>query len=155
MNNTVHFVTHFRYTLTQVKQVQSGQGDPAQLVVLLDNVGPHTHEHLEHLKGDPTAKSQYKTFVKMQMMLGKMADQFKKQVAKLAKSKSQEKPSVDPQMMEGIMKVMGDLKLKEMKLQGDETRKERKLEADLRRKDLTSAANINRRMFESQINGAR
>jgi hypothetical protein len=153
-NSVVHFITHFKDMMAHLQQVKAGQGDPVSLITHLDNGGAHNHNHLEKIQADPTRKEQYKQFNKMHVMLAKLTDQVKKQVQKAVQSQQQPKPQIDPEAIAKIMKVQGELKLKEVKLVSDENRKDRKLKADLERKDLTTAANIHRRNAEVfSVNG--
>lgn len=155
MNHAVHLTSHFKYAFAGVQAIQQGAADPQQVITLLDNTGPHTHEHLDKLKGDATRKNEYKLLVKVQAQLGKITDQLKKQVEKIQASGQPGKPQVDTDQAEGMMKMLGDQKLKEAKLLMDEKRKDRKTEADMRRKDMVTAANIYRRNAETIGNGSR
>jgi hypothetical protein len=153
-NNVIHFTTHFKDMMLHLQEVKGGKGDPMQLLQHLDNGGAHNHKHLEEIKTDPTRKDQYKSFLKMHLTLAKMTDQLKKQVSKAMKSQQQAKPQFDENALAEIMKVQGELKLKETKLLSDESRKDRKLQADMRRKDQQTAANIFRRNAETfSVNG--
>lgn len=149
MNHAIHFVSHFKSDITHLQQVQSGQGDPFELVRHLDNSGVNMHEHLQAMQGDPTRKDQLQQFTKMQMMLGKMADQIKKQVLKQMKSQQKPQPKIDPEALAKLLQVQGEIKLKNTKMLLDEQRKDRKLDADMQRKDRQTAANIYRRNAES------
>jgi hypothetical protein len=100
---------------------------------------------LEELKKDPTLKQETKAFIKLHAMLGKMADQLKKQIAKGGAGRQGGKGIINPQAMDGmenILKLVGDQKLKELKLQIEEARKDRETAADTRRKYSVTAANI-------------
>jgi hypothetical protein len=148
-NPLVHLETHFKDLAARLQQVQAGQGNPVDLITRMDNAGPHDHQHLEAMKGDPTLKNEYKKYTKVQMTLAKMADQLKKQVAKAQKSNQQAQPKIDPKAMEGLMKVMLEAKTKETKMQMDEARKDKKMEFDLHRKDQTTAHEMMLKRFET------
>jgi hypothetical protein len=148
-NPMVHLQTHFGDLTNRVQQLSSGQGDPASLITRLDNAGPHDHQHLEAIKGDPTLKNEYKRLTKVQMSLGKITDQLKKQVEKAQKSNQKAQPKVDPKMMEGLLKVMLEAKTKETKMKLDEARKDKKMEFDVARKDKTTAHDMILKRFET------
>jgi len=144
-NPLIHFQTHFKDAMQHLQQLQQGHGNPVEVVQHLDNTGPHNHSHLQAMKDDPTLKDEYKQFNKMQMMLGKLADQLKKQVAKAQKSNGNGKqPNIDPKMIEGIMKVKADAKIKTAKMVLDEKRKDQKAQFEMKRKDQVTAADIYR-----------
>lgn len=157
-NPAIHFDTHFKDAMLHVQQVNGGQGDPVALVTHLDNVGPHNLKHLEAMKGDPTRKDQCAQMVKMEMMLGKVADQVKKQVKDAQAQQQPPQPQIDPKMIADILQVQGELKLKEIKLQDDMSRRERQFQQKSRLADIKTADHIKRKNAETfqpqPMNGA-
>lgn len=121
-NPAIHFMTHVKDQLLHAKQVQSGQGDPKALLQHFDNAGPHNQKHLDVMAGDPTRKVEYEQMVKMQMVLGKMADEIKQAVSQMQAEQQPQQPQVDPKvatgLITGLAKVKADQEVKQAALAG-------------------------------------
>lgn len=146
-NAPLHFTVHSKDAMAHLQQMQQGQADPKAVLVHLDNVGPHLHLHLQAMEGDPTREAQYQQMQKAWVMLAKMTDQLKAQVANA--QPDQQQPQVDPQHLQDLMKIMTDAKTKHEKMQLDEARKDKKLQGDIQRKDLQTSSDIMRKNAES------
>lgn len=114
--------------------VQQGPQDPRQqmaLLVHLEQAGPHMAQHLQMLQGDPTRQQEVKQKQKQLDDLGKKTDQLQQQVQEAQGAQGQngngaQDGGLGPEMLPKVMKVAGDLKLKEKKQEADLALKTRK-----------------------------
>jgi hypothetical protein len=138
-------------------QQQNGNGQqqppapaasPGEVLVHLENAGPHMTQHLQALSGDPTRKDQVTAFQQQLSQLGKISDQLHQQVTEQMKAQAanapqpQEQP--DPDMVAKMTKVKGDLAIKEQKMQADHELKVRKQTFNETLADKKTAAGIQR-----------
>jgi hypothetical protein len=122
------------------------KANPTEVLVHLENAGPHMAQHLQKLQGDPTRKEQVKQFQQQLSQLGKISDQLHQQLTEGLKAKAdQPEPGApDPEMMAKVMKVKGDLNLKAQKMEADHELKVRKQEFTEGLADKKTAAGIQR-----------
>lgn len=137
-DDATHFGVHFQDVQDHIQQSQGGQSDPMQLLIHLEQAGVHMNQHLARMAGDPSRKDMVDQARQAIVMMSKMSDQLKKQLAQAmaaqaAANPPQEQPDPD------LVKVLGDLKLKGMKNQGDLQLKAQKQEQQMRLKDLQAA----------------
>jgi hypothetical protein len=88
------------------------KANPTEVLVHLENAGPHMTQHLQALQGDPTRKEQVDQFQKQLQQLGKISDQLHQQLTEQLKAKAdQPQPGAppDPEMQAKMAKVAGDL----------------------------------------------
>jgi len=148
-DHVVHFGEHLKDVQQHVQQTQGGQNpqgdpsDPMKLLVHLEQAGPHMNAHLVHIQGDPTRKDMVGQMRQALVALGKLADQLKQQMAEAMKAQAgQQQQQPDPEAAAKIMKVVGDLKLKQAKNEGDMQLKAQKQAQQMRLKDLQTAHNM-------------
>lgn len=163
-NHATHFQVHMADAMTHVQQVMgqgqngsNGQGmgpqnSPIELLIHLEQAGPHLHQHLQQIAGDPTRKTQIKQFQKQWQDLSHITDKVQKEVDKYLQEQAQQQPPAqpDPEKLAPLLKVQGDLQLKAKKQTGDLALKAHKQMHTERLADLKTAAEIRRRNVESQ-----
>jgi hypothetical protein len=151
-NHSIHFDTHMKDVM---QNVQQPQGDPASKLLHMEQAGPHMHQHLDALKGDPTRKAEVKQKQKALDQLGKMSDQMGQQVQESMRSAAAQQPNgeqgqgqqpggVPADMIPKMAKVQGDLTLKAQKQKADMALKERKQAHSEQLSDKKTAASIQR-----------
>lgn len=140
-DHVVHFQSHFQDLAEHAKQVEAGQADPRELLVHLNQAGPHTHEHLQQIAGDPTRKEQVKGMTKAWMEMSQMTDKLTQEIeaSDAAAAANQPQQAPDPALIAALAKVDGDLKIKERKMMGDMALKAQKQNFTLRQKDIQTA----------------
>lgn len=138
-NHSIHFDTHMQDVMEHMK----AQGDPMGKAIHAEQVGPHLHQHLELLKGDPTRKQEVKQKEKQLSELSKMADQMHQNITEALKAQPQpngQQQQPDPK----VLKVQGELGLKAAKQKGEFALKERKQAHSEILSDKKTAATIRR-----------
>lgn len=155
-NHIVHFQIHLQDVAAHAEQVQAGQADPMSLMVHLQQAGPHTHEHLAAIQGDPTRKAQVEEMTKVWLNMSKMADQLQQQLEEAAQAAEKDQPPTapDPKLIAALAKVNGELDIKRMKAMGDLQLKSDKQKATLRLKDASTAHDMRLRNFEAMATPA-
>lgn len=150
-DHVLHFGSHFADVAKHAQQVQSGQGNPMELLVHIEKVGPHTHEHLAAISMDESRKGQMKGMMEAWMGLSKMADQLRQQIeeAQAAAAASQPQQAPDPALIAALAKVDGELALKARKQQGDFMLKAQKQRFTLMQKDASLAHDMRLENFEA------
>lgn len=148
-DHVIHFQIHYKLGTFVLQSWQGGQIEPAMALMVLHNVGPHLKSHLDLIAGDPSREAQYKQMLQAWDMLSKYADKLQQEVEEAAKAE-QPAPQPDPAMVAAIMKVQGELKLKETKMIGDLQLKAQKQTATLRMKDVQTAHSMRTQTLEAQ-----
>lgn len=150
-DNFVHFQMHGQDVQAHAQEVQAGQSDPQSLYVHLEQAGPHMHDHLVPMAGDPTRKNQVEQMTKSWLAMSKMADQLKQHLDEAAKAQAENQPQQQPppELIAALAKVHGDLQIKQTKMQGDMALKQQKQDAMLRLKDLQTAHNVKLATFKT------
>jgi len=140
-DDATHFGIHLQFVGQMAQATQAGQVDPHQLLLVLEQAGPHTHEHLQNIAGDPTRKVQVKQMTEAWLNMSKMADQLGQQVAEMDKAAAAQQPqqAPDPELIAALAKVHGELAIKRDKMQGDLILKKDKQDATMRLKDVQAA----------------
>lgn len=140
-DHAIHFQVHFTDLAMHAQQVKEGQSDPMSLMVHLEQAGPHTHEHLFAMMGDPTRKAQLEEMQKAWLAMSKMADQLKQQLEEAAAAQQANQPAQapDPKLIAALAKVHGELDIKRTKIMGDLQLKAEKQRAQLRMTDVKTA----------------
>lgn len=148
-DHVVHFGEHLNDVQQHAQQVGGGQNggdpsDPMKLLIHLEQAGPHMNAHLLHVQGDPTRKDMVGQMRQALVALGKLTDELKQQLTEAMQAQAQQQPGQgpDPEAAAKIMKVVGDLKLKQAKNEGDMQLKAQKQDQQLRLKDLQAAHNM-------------
>lgn len=143
-DNVIHFEKHFEDVAGHAQQVQQGGDSPENLMVHLEQAGPHLHEHLFAMMGDPTRKAQLEQMQKQWLGLSKLADQLKQQLEAKAQAEAANQPAQapDPELIAALAKVHGELAIKEKKAMGDLQLKAQKQAAQLHLNDLKAAHGI-------------
>lgn len=145
-NHVVHFQIHRQGVATHAQEIQQGQSDPMSLLVHLDNAGPHMHEHLNQIAGDPTRKVQVQQMTEEWLELSKMADQLRQQIeeAQAAAEANQPEQGPDPELIAKLAEVQGKTAvMREGMLLKHRLQMEKERNSD-RRKDIAVAAKIRR-----------
>lgn len=161
-NHIVHFDKHFASAANTVQMLQGGQMDPMKALIHLHQSGVHMGAHLKGMRNDPTLKAQFAQRQQAWLQLSKVADQLQQQLEEHFQNQQAQgppQPQVDPEALASIMKVQGDLKLKQMKAQGDMALKADKQQFTKRLKDLETAhklrlSNVTALADATQPNGA-
>jgi hypothetical protein len=154
-DDVVHFDTHIKDVAAHAQALQQGQSDPMQLLIHMEQAGPHMHEHLSKVAGDPTRKDQVKQMQKSWLEMSKMADQLKQHIEESQQSQQQPAPQPDPALIAGLAKVHSDHQIKQTKMEGDLELKKQKQDAMLHLKDLQTAHNLRLKAFQASTNGSR
>ena len=135
------------------QQPQNGQGPPVtakpiEVLIHLENAGPHLTQHLQALAGDPTRADQVKAFQQQLSQLGKISDKLHQQVTQgmdaAAANRPPDQGQPDPDFVAKMTKVKGDLSIKEQKMQADHDLKLRKQQFNETLADKKTAAGIQR-----------
>ncbi len=150
-DHVIHFKYHFADCGQDLQTLQTGQSkrNPVEVLVHLHQAGAHLMAHLNQIAGDETRKDVFEKMEAALIQLSKMTDQLQQQVMEAMKAQQQPQgPS--PEMVAAIMKVQGDLAIKEKKAQGDMALKAEKQAATNRIKDVTSAFNMYLQNREAQ-----
>lgn len=113
-DHVTHFGVHLQSVAQHAEQVQAGQGDPHQLLLHLEQTGPHTHEHLRAISSDPTRKEQVEGMQKAWLGMSKMTDQLAQQVQEMDEAAAQQQPqqAPDPALIAALAEVSGKLEIK-------------------------------------------
>lgn len=150
-DHVTHFGIHFQFVGQSAQAVQAGQGDPRQLLILLEQAGPHTKQHLQEIEGDPTRKDQVDQMTKAWLGMSKMQDQLAQQVAEADKAAAAQQPAQqpDPATISALAKVHSDYQLGLQKQQGDFILKSRKQAFTLQQSDQKVAHKMRLENFEA------
>ena len=155
-NHSIHFDTHAA-DVTQHSDDQNA--DPTAKLIHMEQAGPHMYQHLQLLKGDPTRKLEVKQKQKILDDLGKKSDQLHQQLtesmqaaaAQEAEQSNGAQQAPDPK----LIKVVGDLSLKEKKQEKEFQFKERKQAHAETMSDKKTAAGIERETVKTSTTIAR
>lgn len=147
-NPAIHFTEHFKDCIAHVKQLQAGQAQPIEVLIHLEQAGPHMGDHLQAMEGDPTQKDQYEQFKKMWLALAKMTDQLKKQVAQAQAQQQTAQGQPDPKAVTELMKTVADIHIKDKLADAKIQRDEKKFNSTQRLKDLAAADKMYRNAAE-------
>jgi len=141
-NHAIHFMEHYKNEQEHEQQFKAGGSSPQNLLIHLEQAGPHMAAHMQHLAGDPTRKDMVAGMQQALQGMAKTADQLKKSLAAAAVA-SQGANGQQPQQPDPAMvKVQGDLQLKAVKTHGDMALKAQKQTQAMRLKDIQTAENI-------------
>jgi hypothetical protein len=143
-NHPTHFQIHFSNAINHLKAMQQGAAALPQVLIHLENAGPHMKEHLDRIAQDPSRKTQVKQLFDAWVNLSKTTDKLKAQAAKQQSEQQPQQPQLDPETMAALEKVHGELGIKREKMQGDMQLKAQKQQATLRLADQKTAAEIRR-----------
>lgn len=129
-------------------QASMQQANPMEVLIHLEQAGPHMMQHLQALKGDPTRKDEVKAKNQQLDQLGKISDQLHQQVTEAMQAQAEapqngQQPT-DPDMVAKMTKVAGDLRLKKEKMDADHQLKVRKQDFNEGLADRKTAAGIQR-----------
>lgn len=140
-DHVIHFGIHFQFVGQVGQQVQAGQTDPHELLILLEQAGPHTHEHLQAIAMDPTRKEQVEGMQKAWIGMSKMADQLAQQIQEMDEAAAAQQPqqAPDPALIKMIMEVQGMLDIKTKKMLGEMKLKKEKQDFAMKQKDAQTA----------------
>ncbi len=166
-NDPTHVKIHMQDMMSHVQQTQgqgqngqNGQapkGNPMELLIHLEQGGPHVRKHLDKMKNNPIygkkGSGEYEQFDKAWQQLSHVTDQVAKEVQKSMQEQAQNQPQPqpDPEKVAPLLKVAGDLKLKEAKQTGDMALKTTKQAHSQRLADLKTAADIRRENARSRV----
>jgi hypothetical protein len=150
-DHVIHFQIHLQDVAAHAQTLQQGQSDPMQLLIHLEQAGPHTYEHLSAIQNDPTRKAQVEQMTKSWIEMSRSADQLKQHIEESQKAQEANQPpqQPDPALIAALAKVHGDLQIKQTKMQGDLALKKQKQDATLHLKDLQTAHNLKLKTFET------
>jgi hypothetical protein len=150
-DHAVHFQIHAQDIGQHAQEVQQQQSDPMNLYVHLEQAGPHMHEHLFAIQGDPTRKDQVAKMMETWVGMSKMADQLKQQLEEAAAAKAAQQPeqAPDPALIAALAKVHGELGIKREKMVGDLQLKAEKQRVQLLQGDAKVAHGIRIENFKA------
>jgi hypothetical protein len=146
-NHAIHFDTHMKDAMAHQ---QEPNAQPMQVLLHMEQAGPHMFQHLQELKGDPSRKAEVKQKQKQLDDLGKQTDQLHQQTTEALqaaqKNGAQQQPpqQPDPKLIPKIMETKGKLDLKAKEQAGRHALKtqDQRFKQDL--KDKETAAKIKR-----------
>lgn len=139
-NHSIHFDTHMKDAMEHQKEPGA---NPIQVLQHMEAAGPHMHQHLQLLKGDPTRKQEVKMKQKQLDDLGKASDQLHQQLEEHMQSQPQQpNGQQDPEATAKLAKVTGELGLKKQKQDGEFVLKERKQAHNEKLADKKAAVGI-------------
>jgi hypothetical protein len=167
-NHVTHFKVHYGDAIEHLKGMQGGVSRPEEVVIHLDNVGPHLKEHLDKVprvdvvsalasgKRPQKQSPEHKQMEKAWLQLSKVADKLHKDL----KQKNAQQPNgqgaqVDPEMMMEMQKIHGELALKREKMMGSLRLKAEDQMFKHRLKDADKAMDIRREMNGSLLESFR
>jgi hypothetical protein len=154
-DHSTHFDVHYKDTM---EHLQDQQSQPLQKLIHVEQAGPHMHQHLDLIKGDPTKEHEFKQKKKMLDALSKTADQLGQHVKESLRSQKSEvggqngqQGQPDPEAQAAQMKMHGELGLKAEKQKGEmilkargqafkEHLEDQKTAAEIRRKNRTPSS---------------
>lgn len=150
-NHSVHFQSHIADVSAHADETRQG-GDPMALMIHLEQAGPHLHEHLFAIQGDPTRKAEVQEMMKAWMAMSEMADQLKQQLEEATKAQAANQPqqAPDPELIAKLAKVHGELGIKREKVMGDLQLKAEKQRVTLRQKDISLAHEMKVKEFQAR-----
>lgn len=140
-DHATHFARHFQSVQGSIQGAQAGAITPMQLLVHLEQAGPHMAEHLHRIANDPTRKAMVQPAAEALRGLASLSDKIKQNLAAAMQAQAGQQPQQqpDPEEQAALMKTLGELKIKEMKTRGDMQLKGMKQEQQMRLKDLQAA----------------
>lgn len=143
-NHTVHFQSHGKDVAEHSQGVMQGQTDPHELLLHMEQAGPHMHEHMQQMAGDPIRKKDLEQMQKQWLSMARATDHLAQQIQEqdAAAEKNQPQSGVAPELLKSIIQIYQDGQLKTMKAKGDMALKASKQAAQLRLKDLSTAHSI-------------
>lgn len=145
-NHPTHFNEHFTDSVHHLKQLQAGQAKPHEVLIHLEEAGPHMKNHLDRMAGDPTRNDEHKKMTKAWEGLSKMSDELHHAIEQdnATQEKNAPPPAPDPAKMADLLKAHGDLQLKAEKQKGDFQLKVVKEKNRQKLADLKQAAEMKR-----------
>jgi hypothetical protein len=156
-DDIAHFGIHMQFVGEVGQGVQAGQVDPHELLVVLEQAGPHTYEHIQEVAGDPTRKQQVKGMMEAWMQMSKMTDQLAQQVAEMDAAAAAQQPqqAPDPDLIAALAKVNGDLAIKARAQEGKFLLQAQKQNFTMSQKDKEAAHSMRLKNFEAATDAAR
>ncbi len=131
-NHVIHFGIHMKEIQDNMQAMQAGQVDLPQLLLLLEQTGPHMNDQVKKMRDAIVGLAKATDMIKQQMQQAAEA-QAKQQ---MQQQQAQQQAQPDPA---ALAKVVGDLKLKSMKQEGDMQLKTVKQAQQMKLKDLQAA----------------
>lgn len=150
-DHVVHFLIHFQGKEELAAMVQQGQAEPMALMIYLEQAGPHMHEHLFAIQGDPSRKDQVKAMMEAWVEMSKQADQLKQQLEEAAQAAEAEQPqqAPDPKLIAALAKVNGELEIKRLAQMGKLQLQAEKQRAQMQMKGITTAHSMRLENFKA------
>lgn len=161
-NHPTHFQVHFSDVVEHIKQVHGQAEAPHDLLIHLENAGPHLKQHLDKMPdkipmqdGKMGENQEKQQMMKAWLGLSKARDQLLIEVEKQnqnGQEQQQAPPQLDPQFMTGLMKLQMEMGLKREEMTGKHQLKAEDQAFKHKLKDRASAAKI---LDSFQTNGQR
>lgn len=140
-NHSIHFDVHMKDAMGHA---QDQNADPKGKLLHMEQAGPHMHQHLNLLRGDPTRKLEVKQKEKQLDQLGKISDAMGQQMQEALRAQAEANPPNGSQPDPEMAKVLGELGLKKLKQEGELGLKIHKQEVSDQLADKKTAAGIAR-----------
>lgn len=122
-NPIIHLESHIASAEQDAEAVMNGELDPREAVVRLEAKNIHSWRHMALIQNNPIRKQEATDFADRLRQLGSLQDELENNIAAQDEAAAAEQPPpVDPD----LVKVQGNLQLKEMKQRGDMELKSRK-----------------------------
>lgn len=167
-NHKVHFMVHFTDAMHHAQQMQQGGAKAHEVLIHLDEVGPHIKQHLEKMpqldklaalyagnqqnsrKQDGEHKQMEKAWHSLSQMTDKLHAEVERANDENAKAKgngngqAQQQPQLDPDIMVDLFKAKSEMDIKREKMRGGLALAAEKQAFTHRLKDAGMAADIHR-----------
>lgn len=118
-NAMVHAMTHMKAATEAVNSIPQG-GDPRQVLMFLESVGPHIAQHLQSMAGDQMRGNELRILGQQLKQLGTVTDQIKRQMEQAQKkqmAQMQRQQEMMAQQRQRTQQVLTDEQLKQLETQ--------------------------------------
>lgn len=160
-NQPTHFQVHFSDVMEHVKQMQTSDEAPHDVLIHMEQAGPHLRQHLDRMPdqipgpdGKMEENQEKAGMEKAWEGLAKAADHLHQEVDKINQTSAEnapQKPEMPPELMAMMAKVQGELLIKAKKTEGDMALKEQKQKQTLRLKDIQTASELRRQNLKQPV----
>lgn len=157
-NHPTHFDVHFKDAIDHIQHMSKGQGAgtggdphaPTDLLIHLEQAGPHLTQHIQRMANDPTMQEKLPKMKEGLNTLAKVADKLQSEIKKHAQAQAsnpqgngQQGPSVKPEELEPLVRLHSEMQLKAARQSSEIGLQRQKQAHQMRLADLKSAADIN------------
>jgi len=130
-NHATHFKVHYADTMAHLQQMQQGKAQPHDVLIHLEEVGPHLKDHLDEMprvdiaaslasgkhpqKESPEHKKMEKAWHQLAQVSDHLHKELERQNAKSAAEQQKngnKQPQINPEHMTELLKLHGDMEIK-------------------------------------------